>query len=152
VLRVTDDHLDERGLAKPGTTLTRGMTLLSLWHPQSGTEHHIRYQDMESAELLSINLDYDRFFGGRLTYRIRREYPLGPGDKLMGRHGNKGVVSAFLPPEEMPRLPESEALPPELRGRAVDLVLNPHGVVSRMNLGQLMETHLGWLLHALPPE
>ncbi len=152
VLRVTDDHLDERGLAKPRTVLTRGTILLSLWHPRSGTEHHVRYQEMEHAELVSIDLDYDRSFGGRLTYRIRRQYPLAPGDKLMGRHGNKGVVSVLLPPDQMPRLPESDDLPASLRGRSVDLVLNPHGVVSRMNLGQLMETHLGWLLHALPPE
>lgn len=152
VLRSADDHMDEHGLAKPGTTLHRGMTLLSLWHPRSESEHHIRYQDMESAELLKIELDYDRFFGGRLTCRIRRSYPLGPGDKLMGRHGNKGVVSAFLPPDRMPRLPDTDALPEHLRGRAVDLVLNPHGVISRMNLGQLMETHLGWLHRALPAD
>jgi len=68
----------------------------------------------------------------------------------MGRYGNKGVISTFFPPEEMPRLPEDKRLG-ELSGRPVDLVLNPHGVVSRMNLGQLLETQLG-LLAALGRE
>ncbi|MEK7096512.1 MAG: DNA-directed RNA polymerase subunit beta [Patescibacteria group bacterium] len=56
------------------------------------------------------------------------------GDKLAGRHGNKGVISVILPEEDMPFLPD---------GRAVDLVLNPLGVVSRMNVGQILEVHLG---------
>jgi len=58
-----------------------------------------------------------------------------PGDKMAGRHGNKGVVSKILPQEDMPFL-ES--------GQAVDVVLNPLGVPSRMNVGQILETHLGW--------
>ncbi|HLW61530.1 MAG TPA: DNA-directed RNA polymerase subunit beta [bacterium] len=57
------------------------------------------------------------------------------GDKMAGRHGNKGVVSKILPPEEMPYLPD---------GTPVDIVLNPLGVPSRMNVGQVLETHLGW--------
>lgn len=57
------------------------------------------------------------------------------GDKLAGRHGNKGVISAILPENEMPYLPD---------GTPVDIILNPLGVVSRMNLGQILETHLGW--------
>jgi len=57
------------------------------------------------------------------------------GDKLAGRHGNKGVVSRVLPVEDMPYLED---------GRPVDIVLNPLGIASRMNLGQLFETHLGW--------
>jgi len=62
------------------------------------------------------------------------------GDKLAGRHGNKGVISKILPVEEMPFLPD---------GTPVDIVLNPLGVVSRMNLGQILETHLGWAAHEL---
>jgi len=58
------------------------------------------------------------------------------GDKLAGRHGNKGVISRVLPQEDMPFLPD---------GTAVDLILNPLGVPSRMNLGQVFEVHLGWL-------
>ncbi len=57
------------------------------------------------------------------------------GDKLAGRHGNKGVISRIAPVEDMPYLPD---------GRAVDVILNPLGVVSRMNIGQILETHLGW--------
>ncbi len=57
------------------------------------------------------------------------------GDKMAGRHGNKGVVSRILPEEDMPYLPD---------GKPVDIVLNPLGVPSRMNVGQILETHLGW--------
>jgi DNA-directed RNA polymerase subunit beta len=60
---------------------------------------------------------------------------LAVGDKMAGRHGNKGVVSRVLPLEDMPYLED---------GRPVDLVLNPLGVPSRMNIGQILETHLGW--------
>jgi DNA-directed RNA polymerase subunit beta len=60
---------------------------------------------------------------------------LQPGDKMAGRHGNKGVISRILPIEDMPYLED---------GTAVDLVLNPLGVPSRMNVGQILETHLGW--------
>jgi DNA-directed RNA polymerase subunit beta len=60
---------------------------------------------------------------------------LAVGDKMAGRHGNKGVVSRILPEEDMPYLED---------GRPVDLVLNPLGVPSRMNVGQILETHLGW--------
>ncbi|MBN9531686.1 MAG: DNA-directed RNA polymerase subunit beta [Alphaproteobacteria bacterium] len=60
---------------------------------------------------------------------------LQPGDKMAGRHGNKGVVSRILPEEDMPYLQD---------GQPVDLVLNPLGVPSRMNVGQILETHLGW--------
>ncbi|MEK7171031.1 MAG: DNA-directed RNA polymerase subunit beta [Patescibacteria group bacterium] len=57
------------------------------------------------------------------------------GDKMAGRHGNKGVISVVLPEADMPFLPD---------GTPVDLILNPLGVISRMNLGQILETHLGW--------
>jgi DNA-directed RNA polymerase subunit beta len=60
---------------------------------------------------------------------------LQPGDKMAGRHGNKGVVSRILPVEDMPYLED---------GTSVDIVLNPLGVPSRMNIGQILETHLGW--------
>jgi len=62
------------------------------------------------------------------------------GDKLAGRHGNKGVISKVLPEEDMPYLED---------GTPVDIVLNPLGVVSRMNIGQILETHLGWAAHRL---
>jgi DNA-directed RNA polymerase subunit beta len=60
---------------------------------------------------------------------------LQPGDKMAGRHGNKGVISRILPLEDMPHLED---------GTPVDVVLNPLGVPSRMNVGQILETHLGW--------
>ncbi len=60
---------------------------------------------------------------------------LQPGDKMAGRHGNKGVISKIVPIEDMPHLEE---------GGSVDIVLNPLGVPSRMNVGQILETHLGW--------
>jgi DNA-directed RNA polymerase subunit beta len=60
---------------------------------------------------------------------------LQPGDKMAGRHGNKGVISKIVPMEDMPYLED---------GTPVDIVLNPLGVPSRMNVGQILETHLGW--------
>ncbi len=60
---------------------------------------------------------------------------LQPGDKMAGRHGNKGVISKIVPVEDMPFMAD---------GTPVDIVLNPLGVPSRMNVGQILETHLGW--------
>jgi DNA-directed RNA polymerase subunit beta len=65
---------------------------------------------------------------------------LQPGDKMAGRHGNKGVVSRIVPVEDMPFMAD---------GRPVDIVLNPLGVPSRMNVGQILETHLGWAAKGL---
>src|SRR5207248_3120352 len=62
------------------------------------------------------------------------------GDKMAGRHGNKGVIAPILPEDDMPYLPD---------GTPVEIVLNPLGVPSRMNVGQILETHLGWAAHAL---
>jgi DNA-directed RNA polymerase subunit beta len=65
---------------------------------------------------------------------------LSVGDKMAGRHGNKGVIARILPEADMPYLPD---------GTPVEIVLNPLGVPSRMNVGQILETHLGWAAHAL---
>jgi DNA-directed RNA polymerase subunit beta len=65
---------------------------------------------------------------------------LSVGDKMAGRHGNKGVIARILPDEDMPYLPD---------GTAVEIVLNPLGVPSRMNVGQILETHLGWAAKVL---
>jgi DNA-directed RNA polymerase subunit beta len=65
---------------------------------------------------------------------------LSVGDKMAGRHGNKGVISRILPEEDMPYLPD---------GTPVEIVLNPLGVPSRMNVGQILETHLGWAARSL---
>jgi DNA-directed RNA polymerase subunit beta len=66
---------------------------------------------------------------------VAKKRKIAEGDKLAGRHGNKGVISRIVPEEDMPFLPD---------GRPVDIVLNPLGVPSRMNIGQVLETHLGW--------
>ncbi len=63
-----------------------------------------------------------------------------PGDKMAGRHGNKGVISVVMPVEDMPY---------DENGEPVDIVLNPLGVPSRMNIGQVLETHLGWAVHGI---
>ena len=65
---------------------------------------------------------------------------LQPGDKVAGRHGNKGVISKVVPMEDMPFLAD---------GTPVDFVLNPLGVPSRMNVGQILETHMGWASRGL---
>lgn len=71
---------------------------------------------------------------------IAQKRKISEGDKMAGRHGNKGVISRILPVEDMPFLPD---------GTPVDIVLNPLGVPSRMNIGQVLETHLGWAAKAL---
>ena len=74
---------------------------------------------------------------------IAQKRKISVGDKMAGRHGNKGVVSRILPEEDMPFLPD---------GTPLDIVLNPLGVPSRMNIGQVLENHLGWAARALGME
>ena len=69
---------------------------------------------------------------------VAKKRKIAEGDKLAGRHGNKGVISKIVPEEDMPFLED---------GTPVDIILNPLGVPSRMNIGQVMETHLGWAAH-----
>jgi len=71
---------------------------------------------------------------------VAQKRKISVGDKLAGRHGNKGVISLIAPAEDMPYLPD---------GTPVDIILNPIGVPSRMNIGQVLETHLGWAAQAL---
>jgi DNA-directed RNA polymerase subunit beta len=71
---------------------------------------------------------------------VSRKRKVSVGDKMAGRHGNKGVVSRIVPDEDMPCLPD---------GTPIDVILNPLGVPSRMNLGQILETHLGWAVDKL---
>jgi DNA-directed RNA polymerase subunit beta len=66
---------------------------------------------------------------------IAMKRKLSVGDKMAGRHGNKGVIARIVPKEDMPYMPD---------GTPVEIVLNPLGVPSRMNVGQILETHLGW--------
>ena len=76
----------------------------------------------------------------RVVVYVAAKHKLQEGDKLAGRHGNKGVVARILPEEDMPYLPS---------GEPIDIVLNPLGVPSRMNIGQILEAHLGWAAHVL---
>jgi len=76
----------------------------------------------------------------RVVVYIATKRKLSEGDKLSGRHGNKGVVARIQPAEDMPYLPD---------GTPIDVVLNPLGVPSRMNVGQILETHLGWAAKSL---
>jgi len=69
---------------------------------------------------------------------ISQERPLKVGDKIMGRHGNKGIISMIIPDNEMPKL---------LDGTSTEVILNPNGVISRMNLSQILETHWGWVAY-----
>jgi len=71
---------------------------------------------------------------------IAQKRKLSEGDKMAGRHGNKGVISRILPREDMPYMED---------GTSIDIILNPIGVPSRMNIGQVLETHLGWAANAL---
>jgi DNA-directed RNA polymerase subunit beta len=71
---------------------------------------------------------------------LAQKRKISAGDKMAGRHGNKGVVARIMPSEDMPYMPD---------GTPVDIVLNPLGVPSRMNLGQVLETHLGWVASTL---
>jgi DNA-directed RNA polymerase subunit beta len=96
--------------------------------------------DAAMAEIEALKREFDAAVeppGGmkmvKVFVAVKRK--LQPGDKMAGRHGNKGVVSRVVPVEDMPFLED---------GTSVDLVLNPLGVPSRMNVGQILETHLGW--------
>src|SRR2546425_12488103 len=71
---------------------------------------------------------------------VAEKRKISVGDKMAGRHGNKGIIARIVPEEDMPFLPD---------GTPVDIVLNPLGVPSRMNVGQILETHLGWCARLL---
>lgn len=139
------------GMAKIGSTLHTGDVIARfIWEGAEEVQPLvIRYQERTPAVLKSVRFSRRQpWTTGVLVYEVETPIPVKPGDKLMGRHGNKGVVGAILPTDRMPRLPDHDGIPEHLRGRAIDILLNPHGVISRMNLGQLLETHLGWVLHA----
>ena len=90
-----------------------------------------------------------------ITIFIAQKRRLAVGDKMAGRHGNKGVVSKVLPVEDMPYISTAATdaavtdTVREMRGMTADMILNPLGVPSRMNLGQVLETHLGWAAKVL---
>jgi len=102
----------------------------------------LELQDEEAQEIERVKRG-DELPAGvlkRVVVYVAAKRKLSEGDKMAGRHGNKGIVSRILPEEDMPYLED---------GTPVDIVLNPLGVPSRMNVGQLLETHLGWAAHVL---
>ncbi|MFM2147467.1 MAG: hypothetical protein RL546_637 [Chloroflexota bacterium] len=103
---------------------------LRLPHGERGTVVDVRVFNRQEVDLApGVNQ--------LVRVSIAQKRKISVGDKMAGRHGNKGVVSRILPAEDMPYLPD---------GTPVDVILNPLGVPSRMNIGQLLETHLGWAL------
>ncbi|MCK8825777.1 DNA-directed RNA polymerase subunit beta [Fuchsiella alkaliacetigena] len=155
--------LDERGIIRPGAEVGPGDILVGKVTPKGETElsaeerllraifgekaREVRDTSLkvphgESGIVIDVKV-FDREDGDDLkpgVNKLVRVYiankrKIAVGDKLAGRHGNKGVISRILPEEDMPYLPN---------GEPVEIVLNPLGVPSRMNLGQVLETHLGW--------
>jgi len=139
------------GLRKPG--IVAPDDAIAWLRDSTGFVHRVRSAADTEARLERVDFAAPTRdgFGGCLSWTLRHRLPLDVGDKVMGRHGNKGVVSVLLPEHRLPSLSPHDALPDSVRGRAIDLILNPNGVVSRMNMGQLIETHLG-LLRFLRPE
>ncbi len=92
-------------------------------------------QHDEEMERVEAGDEVDAGIIKQVKVYIASKRKLSVGDKMAGRHGNKGVVAKIVPEEDMPFLED---------GTPVDIVLNPLGVPSRMNVGQVLETHLGW--------
>ena len=106
-------------------------TSLKVPHGEQGTVIGVKVFDVEAGD--------DELGAGvnqRVVVHIAQKRKITEGDKLAGRHGNKGVISKILPVEDMPFLED---------GTPVDVVLNPLGIPGRMNFGQVLETHLGWI-------
>ena len=110
---------------------------LRLPHGERGIVVDVRQFSRESGDELLPGVN-------RLVrVSVAQKRKISVGDKMAGRHGNKGVIAKILPVEDMPYMPD---------GTPIDIVLNPLGVPSRMNIGQIMETHLGWAHEGARPE
>ena len=107
-------------------------TSLKVPHGESGTVIGVRVFTEEDGDDLPAGVNE------LVRVYIAQRRKIQEGDKLAGRHGNKGVISTILPVEDMPFLED---------GTPVDVILNPLGVPGRMNVGQVLETHLGWVAH-----
>ncbi|MGV8848938.1 MAG: DNA-directed RNA polymerase subunit beta [Propionibacteriaceae bacterium] len=105
-------------------------TSMKVPHGETGTVIGVRVFDREDGDELPPGVNQ------LVRVYVAQKRKISNGDKLAGRHGNKGVISKILPIEDMPFLAD---------GTPVDIVLNPLGVPSRMNIGQVLETHLGWV-------
>jgi DNA-directed RNA polymerase subunit beta len=156
------EHLDERGIAKIGSYVKPGDILVSKLSPKEQRALSAEEELLQAIfgkvaeEMADTSLRVPHGSGGRvidvriftpettpelragviceIEVLIARMCPLEVGDKLAGRHGNKGIVSIIVPDQDMPYLPD---------GTPCDLVLNPLGVPSRMNVGQVFDTQLG---------
>ena len=169
-------NLDESGIVYIGAHVKAGDILVGKIAPKGETElsaeerllraifgeksrevrdNSLRMPHGESGTVISIEIldkkDNDELPAGvirEINVFVAQVRKIVVGDKLAGRHGNKGVISRIVPVEDMPMLPD---------GTHIDIVISPASVVSRMNIGQLMETHLGWCAerldkkYAIPP-
>ena len=159
--------LDERGIVRIGAEVRDGDILVGKVTPKGETEltpeerllraifgekaREVRDTSLkvphgESGKVIGIRVfsreDDDELPAGvneLVRVYVAQKRKISDGDKLAGRHGNKGVIGKILPVEDMPFLPD---------GTAVDIILNTHGVPRRMNIGQILETHLGWCAHS----
>ena len=157
-------NLDERGIIRIGAEVTTGDILVGKVTPKGETEltpeerllraifgekaREVRDTSMkvphgESGTIIGVKVfdveDGDELAPGvnqMVRVYVAQKRKISVGDKMAGRHGNKGVISKILPQEDMPFLAD---------GTPVDIILNPMGVPSRMNVGQVLETHLGWV-------
>ena len=156
--------LDDRGIIRIGADVVTGDVLVGKVTPKGETEltpeerllraifgekaREVRDTSLkvphgESGKVIGVRV-FDREEGDELPpgvnqlvrVYVAQKRKITDGDKLAGRHGNKGVISKILPVEDMPFLED---------GTPVDIVLNPLGVPGRMNVGQVLETHLGWV-------
>ena len=158
--------LDERGIVRIGAEVNSGDLLVGKVTPKGETEltaeeKLIRAIFKEKArEVRDTSLKVPHGEGGKVIdvkifsrenndelppsvnelvrVYVAKKRKIAEGDKLAGRHGNKGVISKIVPEEDMPHLED---------GTPVEIILNPLGVPSRMNIGQVLETHLGWAAH-----
>ena len=155
--------LDDRGIIRVGADVVPGDILVGKVTPKGETEltpeerllraifgekaREVRDTSLkvphgESGKVIGVSIsdseDYELPAGVNQVVRVyvAQKRKIQNGDKLAGRHGNKGVISKILPQEDMPFLED---------GTPVDVVLNPLGVPGRMNVGQVLETHLGWV-------
>ena len=161
-------NLDEEGIVRAGAEVKPGDILVGKITPKGETELSAeekllraifgeKARDVKDSSLRVPHGEWGTVIGVRVFSResgadlapgvntlvrvwVAQKRKISEGDKMAGRHGNKGVIARILPDEDMPFLPD---------GRHVELILNPIGVPSRMNLGQVLETHLGWAAHNL---
>lgn len=159
--------LDERGIVRIGAEVRDGDILIGKVTPKGETEltpeerllraifgekaREVRDTSLkvphgESGKVIGIRVfsreDEDELPAGvneLVRVYVAQKRKISDGDKLAGRHGNKGVIGKILPVEDMPFLAD---------GTPVDIILNTHGVPRRMNIGQILETHLGWCAHS----